>query len=99
MEIQKLIDFVSGNPYLMTALSWLGFGLTAGVTAKWILPGQENMGWLRTIFVGIGGAFLGGLGASYFGYPVSMGWNLGGFAAAVAGTIVCLIVNRFVTKG
>ncbi|MCB9071981.1 MAG: GlsB/YeaQ/YmgE family stress response membrane protein [Bdellovibrionaceae bacterium] len=79
-------------------LNWLFFGLVAGVTAKIILPGQENLGWMRTIFVGILGAFLGGFIAAYMGYNVKIGWNVYGFISAVAGSFILLIINRVVTR-
>lgn len=44
----------------MGILSWLLFGLIAGLIAKWIMPGKDPGGIIVTILVGIGGAFLGG---------------------------------------
>ena len=98
MDLNQLIQNIKQIPYAMQILSWIGFGLAAGVTAKILLPGQENMGWFRTILVGIIGAFLGGIGAGYLGFQIQVGWNLVGFAAAVAGAIVCLLINRLVTR-
>jgi uncharacterized membrane protein YeaQ/YmgE (transglycosylase-associated protein family) len=98
MDINILIQRVMALPYVPSVISWIFFGLVAGVTAKLILPGQENLGWLRTILVGIVGAFLGGIGAASLGYNVHVGWNLLGFMAAVAGSVVLLLINRLVTK-
>jgi uncharacterized membrane protein YeaQ/YmgE (transglycosylase-associated protein family) len=33
-------------------------GLAAGVIAKFIFPGKENMGWIMTPLLGIGNSFL-----------------------------------------
>ena len=98
MNLNELVYKINQIPYAMQILSWITFGLAAGVTAKIILPGQENMGWIRTILVGIIGAFLGGMVAGYFGFQTQVGWNLVGFAAAVAGAIFCLLINRLVTR-
>jgi uncharacterized membrane protein YeaQ/YmgE (transglycosylase-associated protein family) len=98
MDFNSLISKINQIPYAMTTLSWIGYGLASGVTAKIILPGQENMGWIRTILIGIIGAFLGGMIANYFGVDIQLGWNLLGFLAAVAGSLICLLVNRLVTR-
>jgi uncharacterized membrane protein YeaQ/YmgE (transglycosylase-associated protein family) len=98
MDINILIQRIMAMPYVPSLISWVFFGLIAGVVAKLILPGQENLGWIRTVLVGIAGAFLGGFGATSLGYHVTVGWNLFGFMAAVAGSIVLLLINRLVTK-
>lgn len=98
MDINILIHRIMALPYVPSFMSWVFFGLVAGVTAKIILPGQENLGWIRTVLVGIAGAFLGGFAATSMGYSVNVGWNLFGFLAAVAGSIVLLLIHRVVTK-
>lgn len=98
MDINGLILKIMALPYVPSLLSWMGFGLTAGVVAKVILPGQENLGWIRTIAIGILGAFLGGIIAAYWGWPVRLGWNFLGFLAAVAGSLLLLLINRVVTR-
>jgi uncharacterized membrane protein YeaQ/YmgE (transglycosylase-associated protein family) len=98
MDINIFIHRIMAVPYLPTLISWVAFGLVAGVAAKLILPGQENLGWFRTILVGIAGAFIGGFVAAYMGYHVTVGWNIFGFIAAVSGAIVLLLINRVVTR-
>lgn len=98
MDLNGWIRYLYHLPYVAQLLHWLLFGLGAGVTAKLIIPGQENLGWIRTIGVGILGAILGGFLATYLGYNVRIGWNLTGFLASVAGAIVLILLNRVVTK-
>lgn len=98
MDIALIIQKIMSIPYMSNILSWISFGLCASITAKVILPGQEGMGWLRSIVIGIVGAFLGGLFAYYMGYTVNIGWNLIGFIFAVLGSLALLIVNRIVTR-
>ena len=43
----------------MSVLVWIIFGLIAGAIAKFIMPGNQNMGWLMTIILGIVGAYVG----------------------------------------
>jgi uncharacterized membrane protein YeaQ/YmgE (transglycosylase-associated protein family) len=98
MNLNILIQRALALPYVPSLISWIFFGLIAGVTAKIVLPGQEGLGWIRTVLVGILGAFLGGFGATSLGYPVHVGWNLFGFIAAVCGSVVLLLIHRIVTK-
>lgn len=98
MDINQIIQKIMSLPYVPSLLSWMAFGLSAGVAAKIVLPGQENLGWLRTITIGILGAFLGGIIAAYLGWPVKLGWNFLGFIAAVIGSILLLLINRVVTR-
>ncbi len=85
-------------PYVPLIINWVGLGLAAGVVAKVLLPGDEKLGWIRTVLVGIVGAFLGGVMAAQVGLTVRVGWNVYGFAAAVAGSIVLLLIHRVVTR-
>ncbi len=98
MDINSSIQFLAEMPYVSQAINWVLFGLIAGVAAKIALPGQENLGWIRTIGVGILGAFLGGFLATYLGYDVKIGWNIMGLAASIGGAIVLLLLNRVVTR-
>jgi len=60
----------------MGILSWIVLGLIAGLLAKLLLPGRDPGGFIITILLGIGGAFVGGwvgtqLGiASFTGFTV-----------------------------
>lgn len=79
-------------------LSWIGFGLIAGLIAKILLPGPENMGWIRTIVIGVAGSFVGVFVGSFFGLgsPASFTWQ--GIGTAVAGAFLLLLINRIVTR-
>lgn len=46
---------------LLHLLSWALCGLIVGFIARLIVPGRHALGLLRTILLGIVGAFLGGL--------------------------------------
>lgn len=79
-------------------LSWIGFGLVCGVIAKILLPGNDGIGWIRTILLGIAGSFVGGFVGSFFGVGSPAEWSMPSVATAVAGAIVLLILNRIVTR-
>ncbi|EAQ5827641.1 GlsB/YeaQ/YmgE family stress response membrane protein [Salmonella enterica] len=80
----------------MGILSWIIFGLIAGILAKWIMPGKDGGGFFMTIILGIVGAVVGGWISTFFGFgKVDVdGFNFGSFAVAVIGAIVVLLIYR-----
>jgi uncharacterized membrane protein YeaQ/YmgE (transglycosylase-associated protein family) len=65
-------------------------GLVVGVIAKFLHPGKDNMGFIATILLGIGGSFVAGMvGQSMGWYHVGEG---AGFVASVVFAIVLLVV-------
>ena len=60
----------------MGLLSWVVFGLLAGAIAKWIMPGRDPGGIIVTILLGIGGAVIGGMIATAFGFGSISGFDL-----------------------
>lgn len=45
----------------MGILSWIIFGLIAGILAKWIMPGEDGGGFIMTVILGVVGALVGGI--------------------------------------
>ncbi len=78
----------------MGILSWIVFGLIAGVLAKWIMPGKDPGGFFVTIGIGIAGAFVGGFIGSLLGLGSVSGFNLGSFATAIGGALLLLFLWR-----
>lgn len=76
----------------MGILSWIIFGLIAGIIAKSIMPGKENVGIIVTIILGIVGAVVGGYISTFFGFGKVDGFNFGSFVVAVIGAIVVLYI-------
>lgn len=74
----------------MSIIGTLFVGLIVGLLARALKPGDDSMGWILTILLGIAGSFL----ASYIG--VAMGWyetgETAGWIASVIGAIVLLFV-------
>ncbi|HZP73852.1 MAG TPA: GlsB/YeaQ/YmgE family stress response membrane protein [Gaiellaceae bacterium] len=76
----------------MGVVSFLVFGLLAGLVARALTPGRQAIGCVPTLAVGIVGAFLGGLiGDVVLGHKVRFGWHLGPFLLAVVGAVVLLL--------
>ena len=73
----------------MGILSWIIFGLIAGILAKWIMPGKDGGGFFMTILLGIVGAVVGGWISTLFGFG-----KVDSFVVAVIGAIVVLFIYR-----
>lgn len=82
----------------MGILTWIIFGLIAGALAKLIMPGNQNMGWLMTIILGIVGAFVGGFVGSLLGLGDVNSFSFGSMALAVVGALIVLWIYGVATK-
>ena len=84
----------------MGILSWIVFGFVAGLIARAIVPGRQNMGFLMTSLLGIGGSFLGGLVASAIGGYSMTEFSSAGLIGSVVGAIVLLVAaGAVLTRG
>ncbi|AFJ46887.1 GlsB/YeaQ/YmgE family stress response membrane protein [Shimwellia blattae] len=83
----------------MGVISWIIFGLIAGILAKWIMPGKDGGGFFMTVILGIVGAILGGWLSKVIGFGDGIsGFNMPSFIAAVVGSIVVLFIFRLIRK-
>ena len=74
----------------MGIIGTIVIGLIVGALARFLMPGDQKMGWIMTILLGVGGSFLAGfigqaLGMYRVGQPA-------GFIASVVGALVLLFV-------
>jgi uncharacterized membrane protein YeaQ/YmgE (transglycosylase-associated protein family) len=83
-------------------ISWLIFGLIAGVIAKLLMPGRDPGGCLITSLLGIAGAFVGGFVARALGL-MGGSQRIGdkGFwtqlGIAILGSVIILAVYRLLS--
>ena len=74
-------------------ISAVVLGIIAGYLARLLVPGKQDIGFLMTVALGIGGAVVG-----YFVFTELLGigdddkFDLGGLIGAVIGAIVLLLV-------
>ncbi|ENA33932.1 MULTISPECIES: GlsB/YeaQ/YmgE family stress response membrane protein [Pseudomonas] len=71
-------------------------GLIVGLIARFLKPGDDSMGWIMTIILGI----VGSLVATYGGQAIGI-YRAGegaGFIGAVVGAIIVLFIWGMVTK-
>lgn len=82
----------------MGILSWIVFGLIAGVVAKFLMPGRDGGGLIMTILLGVAGAFVGGWIGTQMGFGNVTGFNLNSFFTAIVGALALLFVYRLLKK-
>ena len=81
---------------LMEILLTLVVGLVVWAIARFVIPGDQPMSWIATILLGIGGAFVGGLGGQALGlYKVGepVGW-----IGAIVGAVILLLLFRMIRR-
>ncbi len=78
----------------MGFLSWVVFGLIAGIVAKWIMPGNDPGGIIMTILLGVAGAFVGGYIGTVIGFGSISGFDFRSFLIAVGGSVLLLWLYR-----
>ncbi|SUD92037.1 GlsB/YeaQ/YmgE family stress response membrane protein [Psychrobacter phenylpyruvicus] len=71
-------------------------GLVAGLLARAIKPGNDAMGWIMTIVLGIAGSFVGGFIASAIG--VTSDGNFISLAFSVIGAIILLFIYELIVS-
>ena len=74
----------------MGILSTIFIGLLVGLVARFVKPGDDSMGWIKTILFGIGGSIAATYGGQALGlYQAGEG---AGFLGSVVGAVVLLLV-------
>ena len=72
-------------------------GFVVGVIAKLLLPGRQNMGFILTVLLGIGGSLLAGVVGQYLGwYQAGEG---AGFIASVIMAVILLVIYGKIRGG
>jgi uncharacterized membrane protein YeaQ/YmgE (transglycosylase-associated protein family) len=87
----------------MGVLSWILFGLLAGVVAKFLMPGDDPGGIVVTVLLGIAGAVIGGFVgtrpcSSRQGFGSVSGFDVRSLLVAVGGTMILLVGYRVIKK-
>lgn len=89
------MDPILIHHFVHEGLTWVGFGMVSGLLAKAILPGRDPGGAVVTLILGLGGALIGASVYAWAGgdrirdliTPI-------GFAVAVGGAMVLLLIHR-----
>ena len=78
----------------MGIISWIVFGLIAGILAKLLMPGKDPGGMIITSLIGIAGAMVGGFISTSLGYGDVSGFDLRSLGLAIGGALVLLFGYR-----
>ena len=81
---------------MMALLGTLLVGLVVGLIARALKPGDDDMGWIMTIVLGVVGSFL----ASYAGQAIGFypPGSSAGWIASIIGAIVVLFLYNLVSS-
>jgi uncharacterized membrane protein YeaQ/YmgE (transglycosylase-associated protein family) len=72
-------------------------GLIVGAIARFVMPGEQKMGWVMTCLLGIGGSLLAGFVGQALGwYHAGRG---AGWIASVVGAVVLLFAVQKLKGG
>lgn len=75
---------------MMHIIGTLFIGLIVGWVARFLLPGQQNIGLIMTSLLGVAGSFVAAYAGQFLGlYPAGAA---AGFIASVLGAFVLLFV-------
>lgn len=79
---------------MFTIIYWVIFGLVVGLLAKAIHPGEDPVGFLPTIGIGIAGSFIGG-GINWLSGTGPAFGTSGILMSIIGGVIFCFIYSRY----
>ncbi|WP_339513631.1 GlsB/YeaQ/YmgE family stress response membrane protein [Pseudomonas sp. RL_15y_Pfl2_60] len=80
----------------MGIIGTIFIGLIVGLIARFLKPGNDSMGWIMTILLGIGGSLAATYGGQALGiYQAGQG---AGFIGAIVGAVVLLFIYAMVKK-
>ncbi|MGH9250747.1 MAG: GlsB/YeaQ/YmgE family stress response membrane protein [Acidimicrobiales bacterium] len=84
----------------MTIIAWIVLGAIAGYLAGFLVSGDERLGVIGHIALGIVGALVGGLvaGALFGVNPVGGALDLGSIVTATIGAIITVWVVGAITR-
>lgn len=80
----------------MGIIGTIFIGLIVGLLARFLKPGDDSMGWIMTILLGIAGSLAATYGGQALGiYQAGQG---AGFIGALVGAIVLLVIYGLVKE-
>jgi uncharacterized membrane protein YeaQ/YmgE (transglycosylase-associated protein family) len=80
----------------MGLITTIVVGLIVGAIARFVLPGEQKMGWIMTCLLGIAGSLIAGYAGQAFGWYAP--GEAAGWIASVVGAVLLLIVVGMLRK-
>jgi uncharacterized membrane protein YeaQ/YmgE (transglycosylase-associated protein family) len=78
-------------------LGTLFVGLVVGAIARFVLPGEQKMGWILTCVVGVAGSFIAGFIGQALGW-YRAGQGAGWIASVLGAVLLMFVVGKFTNK-
>ena len=75
---------------MFSLLGTLIVGLIVGALARWVMPGEQRMGWILTCLLGIAGSFIAGFVGQQLGWYRA--GEPAGWIASVVGAVALLFI-------
>ena len=83
---------------MFSLLFWVVFGFIVGSLAKWLHPGDEPIGFLPTVGIGIAGSFIGGFLHSLLRGNFNMLEPAGLIWSVIGGVVFCYAYSQYKSK-
>ena len=77
----------------MGILGTILVGLVVGALARWVMPGEQRMGWIMTIVLGVAGSVVAGFVGGALGW-YQPGEGAGWIASVLGAILVLFIVQK-----
>lgn len=71
-------------------------GFIVGLLARFLKPGDDSMGFIMTVLLGIGGSLLATYGGQALG--IYQAGQAAGFLGALVGAVVLLVIYGLISK-
>ncbi|MFY9512652.1 MAG: GlsB/YeaQ/YmgE family stress response membrane protein [Rubrivivax sp.] len=73
-------------------------GLIVGALARFVLPGEQKMGWILTCLLGIAGSVVAGFVGQALGWYAA-GQGAGWIASVLGAAVLLFVVEKLRSKG
>ncbi len=80
---------------MFTLIGWVIYGLICGLCAKALHPGDDPVGFLPTLGIGVAGSFIGGAINWVLGYGNTPFQASGLIMGIVGGVIFCFAYSKY----
>jgi len=74
---------------------WIIYGLIVGLIAKALHPGNDTVGFLPTVLIGVAGSYIGGLINWLLGYCDGPFTSSGLLMGVLGGVIFCWLYRKY----
>jgi uncharacterized membrane protein YeaQ/YmgE (transglycosylase-associated protein family) len=83
---------------MLSLCTLIASGFIVGLIARFIMPGNQGMGFIRTTLLGIAGSFVGGFLSSLIWGGNWRHPSTTGFIGSIIGAVVLLVLSEMLTS-